>query len=267
MRVQVSVVALFVVALSQAAHGGPASDLVSRAELRGVKFEARDFSSLMFGLKFAAPPVTIYDISVGAAYTHGEDGTNAWTTPLELDITLPDKVNVFKIKTDGYIHSVNQGETVSGLASLGFAASHAFKTSDGKSALRLGAGISVPTGGQVGGNTGAQSLSATVIRALNDKWTGVVALSESRRNAISTPGVSRYSSTGLGMIRYMVDGDHQWAFSVDRSVRRGAGGASEVSAEYDFPLTKILGGVLTLTRGLTSGSRDNTIEFDVTYSF
>lgn len=262
------VVTSSIVAVSQMAYAGSVeSSLISKSELRAERIKARNQASILFGPKAVAPAVTAYDLSVGAAYTGGEDSSKTWVTPVELDITLPDKLNVFSFQTDGYTNVNNQGRTESGLSSINLAASHSFKTSDGHLALNLGAGVSVPTGGSVGGSSSAQSLSVKIIQSITEKWIGEAALSEEHSNTTPAPGASNSANTGLFMLRYKVDSNYEWGFVIDRSVRGGAGGTTEISGEYDFPLTKVLGGVFTLTRGLTVGSRDTTLEFDLTHSF
>src|SRR5205814_4186729 len=88
---------------------------------RSLRQEARQFAREAA----LAKPAPAFDVSIGAAYTDGEDESKTWNTPFLFKATWKDLGFGLKIAGDGYTHvRTPDGSTVSGLGDVYVALFH-----------------------------------------------------------------------------------------------------------------------------------------------
>lgn len=218
-------VAAVIFGLPTIASAGPlGGDFLSKVESRLLRREATKLDGHAFLVQEEAPKKTEYSLSLGAAHTDGEDGSKTWATPFGLYAALPNGRTVLKLESDGYTRVRTDGETATGLSSIGVGALHAFALNAGAQALLLGAGVSVPTGGEVGGDSASQYLLVGVNLPIGRQWTLALVGQGIHSNASPPDGVSRFVVAGLAQGTYAVGDTTDLVFSVDRARRGGAGG-------------------------------------------
>ena len=210
--------------------------------------------------------------SVGATYIDAEDGGKIALTPFFLDATV-NRNTMFTIEGDGYGRIDFGGNRTQGFSNFVLTASQVVYRSEA-SRLRLGVGASVPGSSGIGSQGGKQRISASYSRQLSSQWAVLVSGRLSRRNQEPRPGERRVEQFGRVQTSYTPDMaeasgllPRALIFRLERGHRHGAGGSSQASASYEFPLSAKLGASIGFTRGLTAGLRDNTVAFDLLFGF
>jgi hypothetical protein len=265
-RLSFVVIALTVVGWSSTASADSLDTrFLSRAESKLVRREATDLGLKAFAVKAVPPEKIAYSLTLGIAYTDGEDTSKTWSTPFELDAQLTDRRTVLKIAGDGYTHVRSSGESASGLSKVILGASHAFPVSEDKK-LVLGGGVAIPTGGELGGSSASQYALVGFSALLSPQWQVTLVGKGIRSNASPASGVSRFAKAGVAQAKYLI-GDNDIVFSIDRSQRSGAGGQTNLGIGTDLQVTKTYVLSLGLTRGITAGTRDSTLELDISRDF
>jgi hypothetical protein len=265
-RLSVIVIVLTLAGWSGAANADSlGAEFLSRAESKLVRREATKLGLKAFAVKAVPPEEITYSLTLGLAYTDGEDASKTWNTPFELDAQLTDRRTVLKIAGDGYTHVRNGGENASGLSKVILGASHAFPVSDNKK-LVVGAGAAIPTGSDLGGSSASQYALVGFSALLSPQWQVTLVSKGIRSNASPASGVSRFAKAGVAQAKYLI-GDNDIVFSIDRSQRSGAGGQTNLGIGTDLQVTKTYVLSLGLTRGITAGTRDSTFELDISRDF
>jgi hypothetical protein len=251
--------------------------LSDRLEARSLRLEARQ---LLREARRAPPPdkrpPVVWDASIGVAYTDAEDDSKAWATPFVLKATFNKGFDALKVAGDGYTRIEPPGEQkVDGFSDLALAYSHAFhkRVVDGRASAVLGeVGYTLPSHSDVGSKKGAVKVGATFVSPMFGAWDGLLSAKLSRSSAEPPSGVSRVSRSVFVQAAYSfanaaVD---DVFFQFLRVYRPGAGGFSQAIGGFDFPLPETFGGwsgSLSFARGLTNGSRDNSIGLDFSLRF
>jgi len=145
------------------------SDFLSRTEAKLVRRDAAKLGLQAFALEAPAQPRPTYSLTLGVAYTDGEDGSKTWNTLFEFDMQLADQRTVLKVAGDGYAHVKADDGTPSGLSKLIFGASHAMPVGDGKKLL-IGGGVTIPTGGDLRGSSASQYGLAGFAAKFAEQW-------------------------------------------------------------------------------------------------
>lgn len=274
-------VLLLVTLCACAAPAFAANEFTPRSENRLLRqesrVEAREFrqappDGLVATSPMAGAPAPKWAGTVGLAYTDGEDGSKTWNAPYFLQRALGEK-DAFRIFGDGWTHvdPGAGGEDKSGIADVGIAYVRQLAGSKSGPKWSVGGdvGFMLPTGGDVGSSNGKVRLGASAKREFG-RWTGSLGGRLIRLNGAVADHTSRYARAGLAGLDYDLGGDRTASLQLSRSYRPGAGGSTQASAAYEWPfgaLKRELTGALSFTRGVTSGSRDNAIQFDLGFKF
>ena len=211
--------------------------------------------------------------SFGTTYIDAEDGSKIWLTPFYLDATV-NRNTTFTIESDGYGRIDFGGNTTQGFSNITLIASQVVYRSEA-SRLRLGVGASAPGSSGIGSQGGKQRISASYSRQLSSNWSLLASGRLSRRNQEPRPGERRIEQFGRLQTSYTFDTTPKalgllpraLVLRLERGYRHGAGGSSQATASYEFPLSAKLGASIGVTRGLTAGLRDNTFAFDLLFGF
>ncbi len=264
-------------AVAQASYAQVSDAVSNRLEARALRQDARALARESRAAAPPAAPAVAWDVSIGVAYTDAEDDTKVWNTPFVLKATFNDRIDSLKVTGDGYTRvKAPDGETANGFSdvSLGFAHTFYKKVENQRATKLLGSlGYTIPSHGEVGSSSGKARIGATYLAPLVGAWDGLVTASLSRSSAEPAPGTSRVGRSIFVQAAYSFKDapGSDVAFQFSRSYRQGVGGSSQATAAYEFPVTSKGEngwiGSLSFTRGLTSGSRDNSIEFDLSLSF
>lgn len=238
---------------------------------RSEAFTASDIRDLRRGSEKSGTS-DLWIGSVGAAYIRAEDGARVWLTPLSLDFKL-NRNTTLTLESDGYGRIAIDGTTTRGFNNVTLIASRVVYRDDA-SRLRLAVGATAPGSSGIGSRGSKQRVSASYSRTLSEHWALGLAAKLIRRNQEPRPGESRMEHSARVQTTYTFD-ERQPAgllppalvFQLEREHRRGAGGLTEATVKYEFPLSRKLGASIGFTRGLTAGLRDNTFAFDLLFSF
>ena len=210
--------------------------------------------------------------SAGVVYIRAEDGAKIWLTPFSLDARI-NRNTTLTVEGDGYGRIAVDGTTTRGFNNVTLIASQVVYR-DNASRLRLAVGATAPGSSGIGSRGSKQRISAGYSRTLNEHWALGLSARLTRRNHNPPPGESRIEQSARVQTTYTFD-EVQPAgllppaltFKLEREHRGGAGGLTEATTRYEFPLTRELGASVGFTRGLTAGLRDNTFAFDLLFSF
>jgi hypothetical protein len=239
---------------------------------RSEAFTASDLRDLRRGSETSGSTPNPWFGSVGAAYIHAEDGSRTWLTPFSLDFRL-NRNTTLTLEGDGYGRIAFDGTTTRGFNNVTLIASQVVYR-DKASRLRLAVGATAPGSSGIGSRGSRQRVSASYSRTLSEHWALGLSAKLTRRNQQPRPGESRMEQSARVQTTYTFD-ERQPAgllppalvFQLEREHRRGAGGLTQATARYEFPLTRQLGASIGFTRGLTAGLRDHTFAFDLLFSF
>lgn len=210
--------------------------------------------------------------SIGATYIAAEDGSKIWLTPFTLDAQL-NRDTTLRIEGDGFGHIALDGNRTQGFSNLTLIASHVVYRNEA-SRVRLAVGASAPGSHGIGSSGAKQRVAASYSRRLSPNWSLLAAGRLTRRNQDPLPGASRIEQYGRLQTSYTLDQPiassllpRAVTVLLERNYRHGAGGATQATASYEFPLGARLGGSISFTRGLSAGLRDNTVAFDLLFGF
>ena len=210
--------------------------------------------------------------SVGATYIDAQDGSKLWLTPFALDAQL-NRDTTLRVEGDGFGHIDLDGNTTQGFSNVTLIASHVVFRNEA-SRVRLAVGASAPGSDGIGSSGAKQRVSASYSRNLSSRWSMLAAGRLTRRNQDPLPGASRIEQYGRLQTGYTLDPPIASSLLpravfvlIERTYRHGAGGATQATASYEFPLSATLGGSISFTRGLSTGLRDNTVAFDLLFGF
>jgi hypothetical protein len=259
-----SVVALAV--MTCAAHGADVVALGFRPiESRIFQREALRTSTGLRpqSLASVAPDAEVkWASTLGAAYTDAENGTHTWSTPFRIDASAG--AMSYTLQGDGYVRP-SGGAT--GLADPTLLVRRNWAMEGGKTTLVGGGGVTFPVGGPVGGRKFSERVLAGVVQSLSDRWTGIVIGSLLRAEGAQANGRAAYLQVGVAQLQYAFDDATAGILQFVTVHRNGGGTSNQVTAELDFALGEKFTGALMVTRGLTRGARDTTIEFDLSRPF
>jgi hypothetical protein len=275
--IQIIVILAFSALAMPSFAASPVTNDLARSEMRVLRQDSR-----LSGREIAVsrrsmpkadlPPKIDWDFSVGAAYTDAEDGSKTWATPFLLKASFNGRKTAVKLFGDGYSDTNSSTGNTSGANDVTAALSHAL-IQDEASRWVGEIGLTIPAGGEVGSSAARQRLGATYLRAFSESWDALASARLTRVNGDQPIGASRIGQSGVLQATYnFVDAPGtDLVFQLARSYRSGIGGASQLAATVDFPITarKDKGpiGSITFTHGITSGARDNSIELDISFSF
>ena len=211
--------------------------------------------------------------SLGLAFIDAQDGGKTWLTPFSLEAGLTRNTTV-KLEGDGYGRTSFEGDVTQGFNNLTLTASHVVYRDDA-SRLRLAIGATAPGSSGVGSRGARQRISASYSRRLSSQWAVQVSARLNRRNDDPRPDESRFNKLERLRATYLFEAaptqtryiERALIMQLERDYRRGAGGLTQAMLNYEFPLTNKLGASIGFSRGLTSGLRDNTLAFDLLYTF
>lgn len=236
------------------------------SEARFLRQEQRDLRTGM-GLKALERDRVGYSASIGVAYTRADGAGHAVTTPFELAATFPTAgKTVLKAAGDGYAHVSVPGLSRSGFADVDIGAFHSFFPA--APSLRLGAGVKIATGGVAGSDSDAVYLAASYQAPLGDRTTVGLA-TRVRRDVNNVPaGVSATVLSGSAQVAFATGSPAvETVFAQLGRARRVDGAGSSFAAVGADRSFGVWSGTVSLVKGLTSGSRDTTLQFDLGRKF
>ncbi len=222
--------------------------------------------------KLGGAPATQWFGSVGISYIDAEDSAKTWLTPFSLEARLT-RDTAIRLEGDGYGQTNFDGDKTSGLNNLTLIASHVIYR-DESSRLRMAIGATAPGSSGVGSRGSRQRVSASFTQQLDSRWAIQLSARLNRRNEDLRPGESRIEKFGRIKMTYDLDEASRSTYvqraviaQIERDYRTGAGGSTQATVSYEFPLSNEMGVGIGIARGLTSGLRDNTLAFDLLYAF
>jgi hypothetical protein len=250
---------------------GPAGRAFDPADQRAFRREAQRFA-----LGFKAPGLAparagdaiAWTIIPGISYTHGQDGSRTWNGPLELDASWNDDATVLSVTTNGYTSTRTDSGTSRGLDDVTLTLSHELPISTDDDVVRGNLSLIVPTHGDIGSDAAQERLGLSYKHVFHG-W-NVLVSGQATHHGGDVPDSTSRTSYGLlmqGTLDVPNANDTDVFGQIVRNYRKGPGGQTSIALGSDFPVSKSFGGTLTLTRGLTGGARDTSLEFDLAYQF
>ena len=220
-------------------------------------------------LEAKAVPGLLVALSVGLSYTDAEAGSETFATPFTLRGTFNESKTIARLSGDGYQRVESGASTASGVSDILAALSHElYDFSSSRSKLFGEAGITFPTGGEVGSSKSRQRASAIYRMTLAEAWSAAAVGRLTRSSADPAPGASRITRTLSGEVGYKFQQVNEAALSLARSYRPGAGGNSQAGLTYSRKLnpagSKLSAGYV---RGFTTGAESNTVHASMTVPF
>ena len=207
-----------------------------------------------------------WKLTVGTAATKAENGDTRWAVPFQLRARFNEGRSALKVSGDGYSRIQSKDGTASGFNDLNLIGTQLLSDD-----FLVEAGVTLPAGGDIGSDEGRERIGLVYNRVLSRRWDAEFHVRLTRYDADPKPGVARIRRQGLVQAAYHLDAPHTHVlFQLLRSYRPGSSSASQGALAYEFPLQqkrRPAVGSLSFTRGLTSGARDNTVEFDVSLRF
>ena len=248
------------VALAQQAEPGMRTDLGLR---RDARLEARDFSEMHL---FKAVAAIDWKLTLGLAETHAESGDRITSTPFQLRARFNEGRTALKLTGSGYA-SVRSADG----AATGPSDVNVMLTQLVAPGLVGEAGVTVPSGGEVGSLNARKRAGAIYNYAFTSRWEGQVHGRLTYYDGELKPGVGRVRSQGLVQAAYNLDTPHSDVlFQLLRSYRANATSGSAVAVAYEFALEQRRRppmAAISFAHGITSGAHDNSVEFDVSVRF
>jgi type II secretory pathway pseudopilin PulG len=243
-------------------------------ELRLNAFEPSgptfEYKSLPNGEPPCNPTNLLWTASIGAAYTDAESGTKTGSVPYNVKAQIGDN-SLSLTSPNGYSHVSSDGSSKSGVGDPTIQAAHQWNLECKVSTLIGSVGATIPAGGEVGSTNAKQRAGLSYARAFSAEWKVTLSGKIAHTTKMTDPGVSAITDTGLISVTYRLPDNpsmHQLQLQLGRSNQSGVGGSTQSAFTYNFPITaSTLGGSLAYTRGLTAGTRDNTLEFDLVWQW
>ena len=243
-----------------AAMAGDLSDGAARVG-RDARTENRRATAYLEALKEEPPQ----ELIVGASYDKDESSVKVWSTPFDWSYKFKlanGKTWKLKVTGDGLEHDSSPDASGTGLADVKVLAFYPLIDK----ALTGAIGLSIPTHGAVGSRYAGQLAKLIYGLDLSPVWS-VTLIGTLAHKDHSMAGVSQYTRVAYAEVDYQVSDGHTVLAGIRRGVTGGAGGTTDASLEYDFPLAAKFGGQLSVTRGLTSGQKHTGFEFDISHRF
>jgi len=258
MALRSSLVAVFgfaLLALSSLANA--TSDATLKRLLRRDIVVPRAPSDIAFAEGLFTPS---WEFDTGLSYTDPDGPGSAWEVPLSLayQFTPLDSLKF----TTGFIRNSDGTKQSNGADDFGVRYMHKFDFGSSAWSSSVALSAVAPSGGSVGSTAARQSVQGALGYDLYKDWNlaGVVAVI----HVDNTPvGVDKIGE------RYAVIAAWKSIASLTlyRDERNGKVGTTTAEFEYDFNFTKTLGGALVVDSGLTNQHRDNSLEFDLAFTF
>jgi hypothetical protein len=238
------------------------------APQRGEGADARELrrEALVTAQERTEPHPLDYRAILGVAYTDAESGETRWATPFQLRARFNERKTFVKLSGDGYVASDLGESRLSGLANLNLWLGH--QLAEG---WRGAAGITLPTGGEVGSERGRERVALSYERALWGAWSGGIEAQLVRYEADPAPGESRVRRQLLGQVAYDFGSSRLAIAQLEHSHRPGVLSATVATVVYQWAIGRSAAGpmlgVVSLSHGLSTGWEDDTIEFDLCVRF
>ncbi|HLO94580.1 MAG TPA: hypothetical protein VK195_09695 [Burkholderiaceae bacterium] len=253
---------LLMALMASSASAQMAGDIATRG-MRELHREARDMRILTRSADKVSDPSA--SMTLGLVHDRSEDDSKVLATPFVLDYKTAGTENDwwrFQLLGDGYVHV-----TVPGEASASGAGDLAFSVYRPLAPKLIGVvGVGMPSHGEVGSKHWSLNGKLIYRDSITDQWSyRIMGRVAHQRN--DAPDVSAVSTLLYGQLGYDLGGQRSLGLGLSRQYRRGAGGATELGLEYDFPIAERLDAALSLSRGLSKGARHTAVEFDLSYSF
>lgn len=230
---------------------------------RDARLEASDLSEMHI---FKALAAIDWKLTVGLAETHAENGERITSTPFQLRARFNEGRTALKLTGSGYASVRSADGTATGLSDV-----NVMLTQLVTPELVAEAGVTVPSGGEVGSLEARKRAGAIYNHVFTPRWEGQVHGRLTYYDGELKPGVGRVRSQGLVQAAYNLDTPRSDVlFQLLRSYRANSTSGSAVAVAYEFPLEQrrrppML--ALSFARGITSGAHDNSIELDISVRF
>lgn len=235
---------------------------VARSERSSLREERADR-----GMRVLARKGTVWDLTIGAAYTDAEDGSHAFNVPFEVVARWDGSPFKLRFYGDGPTRISTDGTSASGLADVTALGSYAYALAGSK--LVFAAGATLPTHGEVGGKHVKPRLSATWAGDLTAELHARMGLGAVRVGGNIAPGQSRIGKS----LTATLGADVAWGpfnsavVQLIRAQRSGASGSTTLVGALDMALSESSTISTSLVRGLTRGSKDATLGVDWSHTF
>lgn len=250
------------------AHSLESGDVASaRSERASLREDRPDRGLRVLERKAAPSTATIWDLTLGAAYTDAEDGSHAVNAPFELVARWAGSPFKFRLSGDGPTRISGGGASASGMSDVTITGSYAYALTGAK--LVFAGGATLPAHGDVGGKHVKPRASMT--------WAGDASPEIHLRLGVGVVRVG--GDLGAGQSRIgksltaTLGADVAWGpfnaamLQFIRTQRSGAGGSSTLVGGLDLPLSDTTTISTSVARGLTRGAKDTTIEIDWAHTF
>lgn len=212
-------------------------------------------------LQLAQPTI---NFTIGGAYTKDENDAKIFNIPFDLGYkTTGSNWWKFQIAGDGYTRITAPGSLpVDGIADLRLNLTRQVMPS-----VLATVGISIPTKGAIGTQNTAQHGRLLMTNDIGSSWSYVAFVGLKHYNG-AYAGLSKYRTTGYAELNYNIDENKTILINIVRSGRSGAGASTYVGLGFDSPSPWTdISSAVSITRGLTRGSRETGVEVDFTYRF
>lgn len=206
-----------------------------------------------------------WSLEIGVAGDRDEMGVKVLTTPFDLTWKPQgDSGWVFDLAGDGYTRARDPSDTRGtgqGIASPTFEVSR-----DIVEGINAQLAITAPRTSAPGSDSTWQRIKILGTNDLDKYWKLQMGASL-RHDEHPAAGTSRWKQTLLGLVTRNLEGGDTLTGGIAYSQRGGTRNGFELSAEFDHEFSKRLTGIMQLTRGVTSGSKHATVEFDGSWKF
>jgi hypothetical protein len=240
-------------------------------DARKSRLDARDLraNTRFFTLVPEGPEEPSTTLSLGLATDSDESDTRTISTPFALTYQRGGKNDwwKFKVQGDGYMRSREASiDTVNGFADVQLKVLHLLGAG-----FTGGVGLTLPTKGAVGSRAASQSGKLIYEHTFASAWTLLASGSLIHANG-SPDDQSPYIKVLYAELGWEFKTDHVLIPNLTHTRRGGTASSTELGFECDFPLpfvekTKKIDASVSLIRGITSGSRHTSVEFDLSHKF
>ncbi len=233
-------------------------------EARLLRIEPKEPSGISPLVEGGAPAKKwLISYSVGAAYTDLDSGGHAWNAPFQVDVS--NGLYTFTAQSDGYA-IISDGSDASGFSDILIQVRRKLWTSDtANQVFSASTGATIPIGGDIGSTRTKERVTASY--AFDAAESLRVSVSGSLRRSESAAAANRnpYSQVVATQAIYNLGNSKDVFIQYVAAHPNGGDWSSTVVIGHDFPISKTLGGSISLARGLNSGSEDTAIEFDISW--
>lgn len=250
------------------AHGVETGDAAgARSERSSLREDRPDRGRRVLERKAAPSSATIWDLTLGVAYTDAEDGSHAVNAPFELVARWEGSPFKLRLFGDGPTRISGGGASASGMSDVTVTGSYAYALTGAK--LVFSGGATLPAHGDVGGKHVKPRAAVT--------WAGDASAELHLRLGVGVVRVG--GDLGAGQSRIgksltaTLGADVAWGpfnaamLQLIRTHRSGVGGSSTLVGALDLPLSDKTTISTSVARGLTRGAKDTTLELDWAHTF